>query len=133
MLINVGRTYIPVDKITSVYPETDEHGRHKTIVLTSDGERLSTSMDIEDIDAALQSVVKADAGYYFLTHYYDEGNRHFLKIPIVAWRISAGTAIGIAVEECSGPILCPDGSVISPEDRHWDSFDEWLESVPESE
>lgn len=96
----------------------DEYGEPQQTWSTSDPESLGTS------------VVPAAPGYFLIGVWCDQGKHCIWREPIVAWRLEfdCNTAhpVGFSYGDGNPHILTPDGQVVIPEDRTFDTVDAYL-------
>lgn len=92
---------------------------------------LATDTDLDPV--RLVASIPAAPGYFAVTMLEDGA---VSRMPVIAWRVAPGalSAEPICPDEPFGwwGILCPDGSVISPQEAIHTSLDAWRASMLEN-
>ncbi len=110
---------------------------------------LRTEIEYRDAAGRPRTTTAADPGFdplrlgdpipaqpgYFVVAVADDAEAVVCRQPVIAWRVPPGalSAEPICPDEPAGAwaILCPDGSVIAPQEATFETVDAWRESVLE--
>lgn len=121
---------IKADQITS-YTKF-RHGEVRFVM--SNGDTVTGTPCYEDFDEVLAKVIPAASGFYQLIGTPDEdGDRHWTRLPIIAWKINPGGVYPIVAgpdtEREDVGILYPDGHVLDHDENMYASFSEFVAVV----
>ena len=131
--------HISADRVVRIrqrWTNADPRGMRTEIeYIDAAGEaRVTTATDPDFDPARLTAPIPAAPGYFTVTM-LEDGT--VCRMPVVAWRVAPGalSAEPICPDEPFGwwGILCPDGSVIAPQEAAYASLDGWRAAVLEDQ
>jgi hypothetical protein len=125
--------YIPLHQIARISRGSKDKLYARTLTTVNGTTYQVIDYSVEDFKLRA-SAFAATPGYYLVCipadHYLvSEPDFAFERIPITAWSVNEwGFLSPLTVESPLGTgqrwaIQCPDGSVIEPDEPHWDSLD----------
>ena len=129
--------YISVDRVVRIRQlwtnETPRGMRTEIEYIDATGEpRVTVAADPNFDPLRLTAPIPAAPGYFTVTMLEDGA---VCRMPVVAWRVAPGalSAEPICPDEPFGwwAVLCPDGSVIAPQEAAHASLDDWRAAVLE--
>lgn len=115
---------VNIDHVDQIEPEEPVKGvAVGSIATLADGEKVSFSFSIDDIEKALQTVVPAAPGFMLLQLVLDAPKEEEVqRTPVVAWRIDQNNAAAqpVVCEDVSDltsfDVLQPTGEVVNSRD-----------------
>ena len=115
--------------------ETPRGMRTEIEYIDAAGDASVTHATDPDFDPArLTAPIPAQPGFFVVTLLEDG---HVCRMPVIAWRVAPGalSAEPLCPDEPFGwwGILCPDGSVIAPQEAVYASLDDWRAAVLEDQ
>ena len=131
--------HISADRVVRIrqrWTNADPRGMRTEIeYIDAAGDASVTHATDPDFDPArLVEPIPAAPGYFVVTLLEDG---HVARLPVIAWRVAPGalSAEPICPDEPFGRwgILCPDGSVIAPQEAAYASLDDWRAAVLEDQ
>ena len=129
--------FIAADRVVRIrqrWANADPKGMRTEIeYVDASGEaRVALSADPNFDPLRLTAPIPAAPGYFAVTMLEDGA---VCRMPIVAWRVAPGalSAEPVCPDEPFGwwAVLCPDGSVIAPQEAAHASLDDWRAAVLE--